>query len=412
MNKKLVPLLGIAFVVAVICTGVFYGLFAGKLQAIADSDSGTPVVLAARNLEPGTVLKGSDLRVTNWRGSAPKGAFSSTAQAEGATVLLPVAENEPVTPGRVASGQGGGGGLAVPSGLRAVSIHVHDSAGVLELVSAGQKVDVQMVLAANDGQGQLRTILQDAPVLSRSTLEGGKPAVVTLLATPGQADLLALADATARLRLTLRNPLDKDKPKAGALSLASLLRTEEPRREAPVLERASAPRERRPVAVPSARRVQFNVRIFESTNPAAGRFVRWMSNSPNPELLEVATLKPDFDAESELRGLKAAKDLQVVSASAVTAANNREASVQAADTSTAVRLRLVPAIRANNRLSLRVLPEVVSSGWSRKIDTEVELVDGQSFLVTGLSPAEPGARSLVMLVTPRLEKPVDRAALE
>ncbi|MCX6624473.1 MAG: hypothetical protein NTY38_26105, partial [Acidobacteria bacterium] len=63
MNRKLIPLLGIAFVVAVICTGIFYGLFAGKLRAIAESDSGSPVILASRNLEPGTVVKAADLRV-------------------------------------------------------------------------------------------------------------------------------------------------------------------------------------------------------------------------------------------------------------------------------------------------------------------------------------------------------------
>ena len=33
MKKNLVPLLGIAFVVAIISTGIFYGLFVGKLKS-------------------------------------------------------------------------------------------------------------------------------------------------------------------------------------------------------------------------------------------------------------------------------------------------------------------------------------------------------------------------------------------
>jgi hypothetical protein len=35
MKKNLVPLLGIAFVVAIVSTGIFYGLFVGRLKTAA-----------------------------------------------------------------------------------------------------------------------------------------------------------------------------------------------------------------------------------------------------------------------------------------------------------------------------------------------------------------------------------------
>ena len=416
MNRKLVPLLGIAFVVAVICTGVFYGLFAGKLKAIAESDAGSPVVLASRNLEPGTVVKKADLRVTNWTGSPPKGAFSAAPQAVGSTVLLPIAENEPLMPTRAPTAHGpGGGGLAVPRGMRAVSVHVFDSAGVLELAGAGQKVDLQVYVHGQDGTGQLRTMLQDVAVLGKGSSDGvSKPAIVTVLVTPQQADMLALADTSARLRMTLRNPLDNDHSTGDLLTLASLTRgtlaRSETLRTASPSRHESKPASGTPRLV--ARRVQFRVRIIEAGRRVSDGFSHWLSAPSANDVLQVSALRPDFDVESEVRGWREKKGVSVVSSSSVSAANNREVSVQAADQSTAVRLRFVPAILGTHRLSLRVQPEVISSGWSRKIETEVELSDGQSFLVTGLSPAGSSTSSLMVLVTPQLEKPIDTASLK
>jgi hypothetical protein len=233
--------------------------------------------------------------------------------------------------------------------------------------------------------------------------------VVTLLVTPEQADLLALADTSARLRMTLRNPFDKERPAPGTLTLASLTqpgKAKSGRRSR--RESNSSPELNRLLA----RRVQFRVRILEAGRRASEGFSHWLSAPAGNDLLQVSALRMDFDAESELRGLRLKKGFSVVSSSSVSVGNNREVSVQANDQSTAVRLRFVPAILSTNRLSLRVFPEVSSTGWSRKIETEVELSDGQSFLVTGLSPQDSGANSLMVLVTSQLEKPVDTASLQ
>ena len=47
--------------------------------------------------------------------------------------------------------------------------------------------------------------------------------MVTLLADPREADVLATADSGARVRLTLRNPLDEETRGSGALSLSTIM---------------------------------------------------------------------------------------------------------------------------------------------------------------------------------------------
>jgi Flp pilus assembly protein CpaB len=228
-KNNLIKLLGIAFVVAIVATGVFYGLFVNKLSS--NTGSGKMLVVAARALKPGTVLRPADVKTTPWFGpELPKGVFGSAEQVVGDTVFDPIAEDEPVLASQLANAQNGGSG--VPSGMRAVSVHVTDSTGVLSLLRAGQKVDVQVVVGHGNGNDPttVRTALEDLRVLSvtpqaEPSSQGTSLPVVTLVADPHQADVLAAADSGARVRLTLRNPLDDQKSQAGALSLGAVMRS-------------------------------------------------------------------------------------------------------------------------------------------------------------------------------------------
>ena len=71
----------------------------------------------------------------------------------GNTVFDPIGEDEPVL--ALASGhrRNPAAGAGVPDGMRAVSVHVTDSTGVLALLRAGQKVDVQVVVGRGDASG-------------------------------------------------------------------------------------------------------------------------------------------------------------------------------------------------------------------------------------------------------------------
>jgi Flp pilus assembly protein CpaB len=108
--------------------------------------------------------------------------------------------------------------------MRAVSVQVGDSGGVLALVKPGSRVDVQAVHTRNHDDAELRTVAEDLEVLASSAPgEQAKLPVVTLLATPAEASLLGLADAAMRLRVTLRNPEDHDKRTPPGAGISSVL---------------------------------------------------------------------------------------------------------------------------------------------------------------------------------------------
>lgn len=226
-KNNLLKLLGIAFVVAIVSTGIFYGLFVNKLKS--NIDSGKMLVVAAKALKPGMVLQPVDVKLIPWpAGQLPKDAYASVDQVVGNTVFDTIGEDEPVLASRLATSQSGGG-AGVPSGMRAVSVHVTDSTGVLALLRAGQKVDVQVVVGrGKETDTAVRTALEDLKVLSvipapEQGSQGQNLPVVTLLANPSEADVLALADSGARVRLTLRNPLDQDTGAHAPLSLGGLM---------------------------------------------------------------------------------------------------------------------------------------------------------------------------------------------
>jgi len=227
-KNNLIKLLGIAFVVAIVSTGIFYGLFVNRLSS---STGGKTLVVAAKTLKPGAVLQVTDVKIMQWPGDTlPKGAFGDVNQAVGKTVFDTIDEGEAVTESRLAWAQSGGGS-GVPEGMRAVSVHVTDSSGVMALLQAGQKVDVQVVMGrGNGGETSLRTALENLAVLSvnaqpEQSSQGQNLPVVTLLAKPQDADILALADSGARVRLTLRNPLDSETRARAPLALGTVMRT-------------------------------------------------------------------------------------------------------------------------------------------------------------------------------------------
>ena len=229
-QNNLAKLLGIALVVAIIATGVFYGLFVNKLSS--STGSGKMVVVAARPISPGTVLAEKDVQLIPWPAEAtPAGAFEAPPQVAGHTVLVPLAQGEPVLEARLASTEKGGGS-GVPAGMRAVSVHVADSSGVLAQLAPGQKVDVQVMITRKiaNAEPELRTILEGLRVLSVNPQpevgsQGSNLPSVTLLTNPADADVLALADSGARVRLALRNPLDDATRPRAAVTLDEVLRT-------------------------------------------------------------------------------------------------------------------------------------------------------------------------------------------
>ncbi len=248
MKKNLMALLGIAFIVATVATGLFYGLVAGKLNRAVTSEPSS-IVVAARELKPGAVLTASDVKLAPKSGAdVLVNGFSAAKEVEGLVVMTAVDAGQPLTRSVLVSRESShGAALGVPPGLRAVSIHVTDSAGVVRMLKRGSRVDTQLVYTRSKKPGSstvVQTILQDLEVLgveAEPEVTPGRPPlpVVTLLAEPEEADALAVADAAARIRLLLRHPLDDQLTKRPPVVLAGVMKS--PPKQDPQRLRTSHP---------------------------------------------------------------------------------------------------------------------------------------------------------------------------
>src|SRR5262245_11230495 len=91
-----------------------------------------PVIVAAGDLEIGAELKAEDLRVIDLPENAvPMGAFHKPDELVGRGLILPVIQNEPILPMKVASKDAGAGlPPIIPNGMRALSVRVNDVIGV------------------------------------------------------------------------------------------------------------------------------------------------------------------------------------------------------------------------------------------------------------------------------------------
>jgi len=177
------------------------------------------IVLSARSLPLGAVLTERDVKVVSWPGEAvPSGYIRSVKDAVGRGLITPVAENEPLLAGKVSTKDAGGGlPIIIRDGMRAVSVRVDEIIGVAGFVLPGTRVDVLLTLNKGDNRPQsiTKTLLQNVQTLAAGQSvtrdKEGKAqtvTVITLLVTPDDAELLALAAKEGRLQLALRNTLD------------------------------------------------------------------------------------------------------------------------------------------------------------------------------------------------------------
>jgi pilus assembly protein CpaB len=179
------------------------------------------VAVATHDLPLGTIIDASDVRLARWPADiAPPTAIHDAATAVGRGVLSQIRQGEPVLRTRLAP-EGAGAGLPalIEQGSRALSVRVDDVIGVAGFVQPNTYVDVLVTARAN-GEARSAVVLQGVKVLatgsriaadsssSQSSRETQSQAVVTLLVTPWQAELLTLAATEGHIQLALRNPLD------------------------------------------------------------------------------------------------------------------------------------------------------------------------------------------------------------
>jgi pilus assembly protein CpaB len=220
MNRRLLTILLIAFVIASACALLVYRLVGNRMVASRPVAT-TKVVAAATDLKLGALLNANDLTTVEIAGTLPKGALLKAENAIGRGVVSEIYQGEPILESRLAA-PGSGGGLAatIPQGMRACAVKVDEVVGVAGFVTPGMRVDVLISgtppggAVGNEGT-VTKTILQNIQVLSAGTDiqkdAEGKPQqvqVVNLLVTPEQAEVLSMASNQLKIQLVLRNPMD------------------------------------------------------------------------------------------------------------------------------------------------------------------------------------------------------------
>jgi pilus assembly protein CpaB len=258
VNKKLVPMVGLAVVFGGISIFVADGLLKSKADALPVQAAAVAmpqqniietkkIVVAKAPLRYGAELTPDVMVEIDWPSNAlPEGAFASISDLTSAgrrLVLSPVEANEPILAAKI-SGADGRATLAnrLEPGMRAVTIRVDDISGVAGFVTPGDRVDVvatrqQNAPAQPVGEGQAaaaptdayasEVILEDIKVLTadqnadeRSTTPGVARAV-TIEVTSQQAQKVALAQQTGTLYLLLRAAGDQAATDVDAIKTTS-----------------------------------------------------------------------------------------------------------------------------------------------------------------------------------------------
>ncbi|ANY06129.1 SAF domain-containing protein [Pseudonocardia sp. HH130630-07] len=169
----------------------------------AAADERGDVLVAARDLEPGTVLRPADVRPVAWPAAlVPGGALRVPAEADGRTVAGPVRSGEALTDLRLVGPEtavrtGGPGASAVP-------VRPADPA-VAALLSPGVRVDViseddggPRVLAARAG------VVAVLPAAGAAGTAGARGPLVLIALPEPEANAVAAATLSGEVAVTLR----------------------------------------------------------------------------------------------------------------------------------------------------------------------------------------------------------------
>lgn len=177
----------------------------------------TSIVIAAEDLEIGTLLSTDNLTLTEWpKSNVPKGAFDNIEAVAGRVAVTKLPAGGPLRAAELADAGSGAGLVAlIPPGRRAMSIKVDEVSGVAGFILPNTYVDVISVnTRSNRETREAKTILKKIKVLAiaqETTTDKGKAKIVksvTLELLPKEAETLALHSILGSIHLILRNPLE------------------------------------------------------------------------------------------------------------------------------------------------------------------------------------------------------------
>jgi pilus assembly protein CpaB len=177
-----------------------------------------PMVVASRDIDSGTRIDRSMLEVVDHPSRyLPAGVFGELEQVVGRVAAVPVLKGDAVTDRKV--GKTGGASSVVPSGMRAYSLNAQAVGGLAISPRAGDRVDILVTYAGEDGVAKTETILRSAKVATVGAARspsskgvggalgvpsvGGERSGLTVLVTPEEAEHLAKAESLGKIAVVL-----------------------------------------------------------------------------------------------------------------------------------------------------------------------------------------------------------------
>ena len=215
-RRKLLIVIGVGFVAASVCTFLFYRMVSGRLDTGELVHQEQTITVAARELPRGTRLEAEDLKTESYSGGElPQGMFADPVAVTGRVLSAAVKESQAIRNDALVANSTDWLAASIPEGMRGVTVHVGEFAGVTAHLQVGDRVDV-MVADGNRSPGNLdlrmKTLLQNVEVVQTGHADsaaGRNPIpVVTLLVDARDSQDLGLADQSGSIRLALRNPVD------------------------------------------------------------------------------------------------------------------------------------------------------------------------------------------------------------
>lgn len=177
------------------------------------------IVGAGEDIFPGTRITFHDLHYVIVPDSYySDDMFTKTNLLVGRVANTYIGKGEPIVSANLFAGKDG---IAqrIENHERAITLKLDDYALVDHSINSGDKVDV-IVTSTLDGKKYSKTVCQSLPVLfsyprealHSSSLRGQESSRITLAVTSQQAELLALAEESGKIKLALRNRLSSELP--------------------------------------------------------------------------------------------------------------------------------------------------------------------------------------------------------
>jgi len=209
----------IALLSAIVVSGAFTFWLS---RHFAHSRSAAPdqlrYVAMAKKMDAGVTLTVGDVQLIKWPTGMPlQGAFTRQEDVVGRTLLYPLAAGEPLLDRQLfAVGSNAGLSGKIPDGMRALSLKSDQVVGVAGYLLPGTHVDVLVTFhTASSSDPVTLTVLQDAEILTAGQKMQPDPEgkattvdVVTILATPKDAERVVMASAQGTVHFVLRNGAD------------------------------------------------------------------------------------------------------------------------------------------------------------------------------------------------------------